>query len=70
MHPPGHPKITADGMDIVCHPAVFAVPCLQYYPRARWPTAQQVRGYGAWGGVLVAAAIYVIQVSARAQTFK
>jgi hypothetical protein len=35
---------------------------LQFYPRAQWPTATQLRGYGAWGGVVAVAAIYVVQV--------
>jgi hypothetical protein len=35
---------------------------LQYYPRAQWPTAAKVRGLGAWGGVVVVAALFVIQV--------
>jgi hypothetical protein len=36
---------------------------LQVYPRARWPTPVQIRGYGAWGGVAAATILYVIQVS-------
>lgn len=38
---------------------------LQVYPRAQWPTRQQITGYGAWGGVVAAAALYVVQVSAQ-----
>lgn len=33
----------------------------QLYPRARWPTPTQIRGYGAWGGVAAATIFYVIQ---------
>lgn len=36
---------------------------MQVYPRARWPTPVQIRGYGAWGGVAAATILYVIQVS-------
>jgi hypothetical protein len=31
------------------------------YPRAQWPTRQAVIGYSAWGGVVAAAALYVVQ---------
>lgn len=33
----------------------------KFYPRAQWPTPAALRGKAAWGGVLAAAAIYVIQ---------
>lgn len=31
------------------------------YPRAMWPTPQQVVGLGMWGGVVVAGALYMVQ---------
>jgi hypothetical protein len=47
-----------------CHRYSFCCCCpLQFYPRAQWPTPAKVRGLGAWGGVVVAAGIFVIQVS-------
>jgi hypothetical protein len=44
-----------------------AVACVQVYPRARWPTGAQIRGYGAWGGVVAAAALFVIQVRGKCE---
>ncbi|KAF8062807.1 hypothetical protein HT031_004137 [Scenedesmus sp. PABB004] len=31
------------------------------YPRARWPTGAQIRGYGAWGPAVGLTLMYVIQ---------
>lgn len=41
---------------------------IQVYPRAQWPTATQVRGLGAWGGVAAATALFIVQVRMRART--
>lgn len=31
------------------------------YPKAMWPSRQQVFGYAAWGGVVGAVALYAVQ---------
>lgn len=33
----------------------------QIYPRAMWPSRYQILGYAAWGGVVVAGGLFLVQ---------
>lgn len=44
---------------------LLVLPCrVQYYPRARYPSAAKLVRVGAWGGVLATGVLFMVQVGA------